>query len=239
MPPVQTNVQYGSPTVQKDTALKAQANKNYDFIKTVAIVMLGLLALTFIVLFIWILLKYNDVSDDVEGKISTAVAAAKEEQQMEDEKEFAEREKNPYQTFLGPADYGELRFEYPRIWSVYIEADASNGGDFKAYLNPIQVEPISKTNINALRVTIRDKDFESVAAEYQRAMERKDSGLSVETITVGGAVANKYTGKIPNTDFNGYIVIFKIRDKTAVLQTESILFESDFNRLITTISFNA
>lgn len=239
MPPVQTNVQYGSPTVQREALLKAKANKNHEFIKTIVIVVLGLLALTFIVLFVWILVKYNDVNDDVQGKIAVAVASAKEEQQTEDEKEFAEREKDPYQTFSGPADYGELTFKYPRTWSVYIEADASNGGDFKAYLNPIQVNPISKTNINALRVTIRDKDFESVAAEYQRVMERKDADLSVETISVAGAVANRYSGKIPNTELRGYIVVFKIRDKTAVLQTESVLFESDFNRLLTTISFNA
>ena len=32
MPPVQTNVQYGSPTVQREALLKAKANKNHEFI---------------------------------------------------------------------------------------------------------------------------------------------------------------------------------------------------------------
>lgn len=243
MPPVQTNVPISVPTnlsmAQAEANMKIKASKQSSFIKTIAIVMLSLLALTFIGLFIWILLRYNEVNDDVEGKIAMARIAAKEEQEAYDEKKYAEEEKKPYLDFAGPADYGELSFKYPKTWSVFIAEDATNGGDFKAYLNPLQVNPISNKNIDALRVTIRNKDFESVAAEYQKAMDKRDSNLSMETITVQGAVANKYTGTIPGTEFNGYIVIFKIRDKTAILQTDSILFKDDFDKLIETISFNA
>ena len=35
------------------------------------------------------------------------------------------------------------------------------------------------------------------------------------------------------------IVIFKIRDKTAILQTDSMLFIDDFNKLLDTVQFNA
>lgn len=239
MPPVQPSTPVDSLAQRAEASLKAKAKKQNDFIKTIAIVMLSLVAVTFVGLFVWILLKYNDVNDDVNGRINLAVAAAKEEQQVEDEKEFAEREKSPYLNFAGPADYGELSFKYPRTWSVFIEADASNGGDFRAYLNPVQVNPISKDTINALRVTIRNKDFESVVSEYQKAMDRKDSDLSVETINVGGAVANRYSGTIPNTGLSGYIVVFKIRDKTAILQTDSVLFKEDFDKLLETVKFNA
>lgn len=239
MPPVQPSTPADSLAQRAEASLKAKAKKQNDFIKTIAIVMLSLVAVTFVGLFVWILLKYNDVNDDVNGRINLAVAAAKEEQQVEDEKEFAEREKSPYLNFAGPMDYGELSFKYPRTWSVFIEADASNGGDFRAYLNPVQVNPISKDTINALRVTIRNKDFESVVSEYQKAMDRKDSDLSVETINVGGAVANRYSGTIPNTGLSGYIVVFKIRDKTAILQTDSVLFKEDFDKLLETVKFNA
>ena len=56
---------------------------------------------------------------------------------------------------------------------------------------------------------------------------------------MNGVTANRYSGKIPNTELNGYILIIKIRDKTAVLQTDSVLFEGDFNKIINTITFNA
>ena len=99
---------------------------------------------------------------------------------------------------------------------------------------------VSDNTINALRVTIKDKSFESVLEEYQRAMSRKGSNLTVETTTVGGVTANRYTGTIPNTDLSGIIVVFKIRDKTAILQTDSAaVFKADFDKLLGTVKFNA
>lgn len=208
-------------------------------IKTIVIVVLSLAVITFISLFIWRSLQYDEISTDVNGQIATAVAEAQEEQALKDEAEFAEREKYPYRTFSGPADYGQLTFEYPKTWSVYVASDASKGGDYHAYLNPIEVNVVSNTTINALRVTILDKAFDDVAAEYQRYLDRKDSNLSVESVTVAGVAANRYTGTIPDTELSGIIVIFKIRDKTAILQTDSVLFTDDFNRLLSTVEFNA
>lgn len=246
MPPVQPvqPVQGGSVVQPAQAEIKDEKDKS-GLIKTIVIVIVSLIAVTFIGLFVWMYMQYSDAKEDVDGQISVAVAKAKDEQAAELESEFSEREKDPYSTFSGPADYGELTFKYPRTWSVYVSADASNGGDFNAYLNPVQVEPISNSTVNALRVTINNKSFDSVVAEYQRSVERKDSNLTVESVTIGDAengtstTANRYSGTIPNTDLNGFIVIFKIRDKTVILQTDSVLFEGDFNRLLTTIRFNS
>lgn len=219
-----------NPQIKKDTT---------SLLKTIAIVVLSLISLTFVGLFIWMFVRYNDVSTDVNGQISLAVSAAVDENTMEMEAEFAEREKEPYRDFTGPSDYGQLSFKYPKTWSVYVAADASNGGDYKAYFNPIEVNTVSDKTINALRLTIRDAAFDTVVAEYQKYLDRKDSNLSVQAVTVAGTAANRYTGTIPGTDLSGIIVIFKIRDKTAILQTDSLLFENDFNTLLSTITFNA
>lgn len=216
-----------------------EAKDTNGLIKTVVIVILTLVSLTFIGLFVWMLLQYNDVKTDVDGQINVAVSKAVDEKAMAMEEEFLEREKEPYRDFAGPADYGELSFKYPKTWSVYVASDASKGGDYEAYFNPIEVNTVSKDTINALRVTIRDKAYDDVIAEYNRYLEKKDSNLSVQAVTVAGTSASRYTGNIPNTDLNGIIVIFKIRDKTAILQTDSMNFESDFNKLLETVSFNA
>lgn len=216
-----------------------EAKSATGLIKTVAIVILSLVSVTFIGLFVWMMMQYNDVSADVNGQIQAAVSTAVNDNTMELELEFAEREKDPYRDFAGPADYGGLSFEYPKTWSVYVAADASKGGDYQAYFNPIEVNTVSKDTINALRLTIRDAAFDTVAAEYQRYLERQNSNLSVQAVTVAGTAANRYTGTIPDTSLNGIIVIFKIRDKTAVLQTDSLLFESDFNKLLESVQFNA
>ena len=208
-------------------------------LKTIAIIVLALVAATFIGLFIWMNMQYNEVSEDVEGQINVAVAAAKDVQARELEAEFLEREKYPYKIFSGPVDYGQLTFEYPKTWSVYVAEDAAKGDDFNAYFNPIQVDAVGKETINALRVTIKNKSFEEVTAEYQKVMERKDADLTVESVTIQETSAMRYTGKIPSTELHGFIVVFKIRDKTAILQTDSVLFQDDFDKLLETVVFNA
>lgn len=231
----------GMPMVQQ-VQVPPEAKKDVaGLVKTIVIIMLSLVALTFIGLFIWIMVEYNTVRSDVDGQIDVAVAEAKDEQATKMEAEFLEREKYLYKVFAGPADYGQLTFEYPKTWSVYVAAAATEGGDFNAYFNPGQVDAVGKDTINALRVSIRNESFDKVTEEYQKAMDRKDSGLTMESVTIGknsDITANRYTGKIPNTELSGFIVTFKIRDKTAILQTDSVLFQADFDKLLGTVIFN-
>lgn len=218
---------------------KLKSGSNTELIKTIAIIALSLIAVTFVGLFVWVMSQYQEAQKDVQGQIDAAVAQAMDEQATKMTEEFAQWEKLPNRVFSGPADYGQLSFDYPKTWSVYIADPATNGGDFNAYFNPIQVDTVAKDTINALRVSIVNKSFDAVAAEYQKAMNKKDSGLTMESVTVNGITANRYTGKIPGTELSGYIIIFKIRDKTAIIQTDSVLFADDFNKLIETIKFNA
>ena len=231
----------GMPMVQQVQVTPAAKKDVSGLIKTIVIIVLSLVALTFIGLFIWIMVEYNVVRSDVDGQISVAVASAKDEQATKMEAEFLEREKYPYKVFAGPVDYGQLTFEYPKTWSVYVAAAATEGGDFNAYFNPGQVDAVVKDTINALRVSIRNESFDKVTEEYQKAMDKKDSGLTMESVTIGkdgNITANRYTGKIPNTDLAGFIVTFKIRDKTAILQTDSVIFQADFDKLLGTVVFN-
>ena len=230
----------GMPMVQQVQAPPVKKKDIAGLVKTIVIIALTLALLTFIGLFIWVSLERNDLQENLDEKVDVAVSKATDEQATKLEQEFLEREKYPFKTFSGPADYGQLTFEYPKTWSVYIAAAATTGGDFNAYLNPNQVDAVGEDTINALRVTIRNKSFEDVSQEYQRAMDRKDSNLTMESTTIGNGkiTANRYTGTIPNTDLSGYIVTFKIRDKTAIMQTDSVVFTDDFNKLLETVTFN-
>lgn len=220
------------PVVSKDVS---------GLIKTIIIIALSLVSVTFIGLFVWMLVQYNDVQSDVQGQIDKEVARAKDEQATKMEAEFLEREKYPYKTFAGPVDYGQLTFEYPKTWSVYVAAAATTGGNFNAYFNPNQVDAVGKDTVNALRVTILNESFDKVTESYQREMKAKNSTLTMETVTIGknnDITANRYTGTIPSTELSGLIVTFKIRDKTAILQTDSMLFQADFDKLLGTVIFN-
>ncbi|MDO5451760.1 MAG: hypothetical protein Q4F56_01590 [Candidatus Saccharibacteria bacterium] len=231
----------GMPMVQQVQAPATPKKDVSGLIKTIVIIALALITLTFIGLFIWMLNERNEAQSDLDGKIAVATAAAKDEQAQKDEAEFLEREKYPYKTFSGPADYGQLTFEYPKTWSVYVADPATAGGDFNAYLNPVQVETVGENTVNALRVTILNEGFDEVTQAYQEVMEDEKSDLTMVATTIGAdndIVANRYTGTIPDTELSGYIVTFKIRDKTAILQTDSVLFQEDYDKLLGTVTFN-
>lgn len=248
LPPVYNNLAPNvngapaAPVVPLEAMKKPRSRRNemlISVLKIVGVIAVSLTAVTFIGLFIWIQGEYTEVKTDVDSKMALAVAEAKDEQAMADEAEFLEREKYPYNTFSGPADYGQLTFEYPQTWSVYVAADASNGGDFEAYFNPVQVNTVNNNTINALRVKVLNRSFDSVAQQYSGELNGDTPNLTMRSITIYDTTANLYEGRLPGSELRGYFVIFKIRDKTALLQTDSVLFVEDFNRVLNTVEFNA
>lgn len=243
----------GMPMVQQIKAPVVPKKDATKVVLIIAVVMLTLVAATFIVLFLMKYKDYETLEADWTAETKMAVVEATDKQAMELVQRYNEQMKYPYLPFAGPADYGQLQFEYPRNWSVYIEKAATNGGDFSAYLNPGQVDPVSSDTLNALRVTISSRGFDEVTQEYQRIVDQKNSGLSVKSVQIGNsakgtsATANRYDGVIPGTEFQGSIVIFKIRDKTVILQTDSEQFTGtddqnnlrDFEKILSSITFNA
>ncbi len=196
-----------------------------------------LIAITFIGLFIYAFSEWNTVRTDVNGQITAAVATAVSEKTDELELQFAQREKLPYNLFAGPADYGELSFDYPKTWSVYEAEDAVNGGDYEAYLNPDKVYPVSDSNINALRVLIKNQAYDNYVTTYDNYV--KNGKLSVAVRPINGENANIYTGELPNTDkLQGSAAVFKLRDKTVVLQVDSEVFYDDFYKILDSVRYN-
>lgn len=205
-----------------------------NVIETIILILTAIIAVTFIVLFVMKYLEWDAIKTNIDGQIDAAVAMAVAENSAELEAEFAEREKNPYKDFLGPADYGSLSFQYPRTWSVYIARDAARGGNYEAYMNPSEVLPVSSSTINALRVQILDQPFETVAQSYNSSVS--SGNLTITTRNVGNTVANVYTGVFEN-NLRGILTIFKVRDKTVYLRTDAMLFADEYYKLLDTVAF--
>jgi hypothetical protein len=205
-------------------------------IKTILLIFVSLIAATFVVLFIVMYVNWNEAKTDVDGKVKLAVAEAENTLQTKLESEFAEREKYPYYTFAGPTDFGSLTFEYPKTWSTYIPDDASQAKDFHAYLNPGQVYVVSDKTVMALRVSIVNKLTDNVKRDYIRDVER--GKMTVSSTIVNGVNVDVYTGEL-KSKYQGIVCIFKIRDKTAIIQTDAMIFKDDFYRILETIRYNA
>ncbi|MBQ3468160.1 hypothetical protein IJH19_01305 [Candidatus Saccharibacteria bacterium] len=224
----------GNQVIPKD-ALETQKNRSILWI--IVTVVSVLTALTFIGLFIWMYSKWSDADTNVNGQIDRAVAIARSEAIAETEQTFEEREKYPYKMFSGPADLGSLTFEYPKTWSLYEEEDASSGNsEFSAYLNPDKVPPVNSNNPIALRVKIFNEGYDSYIQSYQSKVE--DGTMTLTVAPVGGANANIYKGLLEN-DFQGIAAVLKIRDKTVVIQTDALVFENDFNKVLETVKYNS
>ena len=222
---------------RKEASRIAKAKNRIDLMKTVGLIVVSLLAVLFIGLFIWMWVKWNDASTNVKGKVDVAVAEAKNELQTKLESEFEEKEKYPYKVFTGPTDLGELSFEYPKTWSLYVQSSANRGGDYAAYLNPGQVNVVQEDTVMALRVSIKGTLFDQAISEYAEKVRSGDMTLS--TTVVNGNNVNVYTGKM-NNEYQGIICVFKLRDKTVILQTDSTsVFSDDFYRILKTVKFNS
>lgn len=204
--------------------------KTINLIRIIAIIVLSVIAATFIGLFIWKYVEWDAAKTDVNSQIEKAVSNAISEKTTEMENDFAEREKYPYDTFTAPDDYGGLSFEYPKTWSVYIAKSAEeNKGDYEAYFNPGEVQPISATTINATRVTIKSQTFEKTIAEYDKLVEKGKMSVEVRTLNnekypeVKGDTYNLYRGELPSK-LRGAVAIFKVLDKSYIIQTDAEVF---------------
>ena len=205
-------------------------------IKTACLVFTSLAAVTFLGLFIYTYIQWNNAKTDVKGQVSLAVSEAENKLRTELETDFNNREKYPYRTFAGPSDFGALTFEYPKTWSVYVPNDASKAQDFHAYFNPGLVNVVENKTVMALRVSILNTLTDQVKERYSNKI--KTGKMTVSSKVVNKVNVDVYKGQL-DSNYNGIVCIFKIRDKTVVIQTDAYLFEPDFNRILETVRFNS
>lgn len=185
---------------------------------------------------IWAFVSYQDAQSNVDSKIKIAVLNGKKEQEDADEKEFSDREKEPNKVFKGPDDYCGLSFNYPKTWSVYVENDIKNGGDYEAYLNPDVVPPVGQDQQFAVRVLIQQKDYDSVANQYQSLATKGE--LKQSSTTSLGNQGLRLDGNF-SKNIRGAAVLYKCRAYTITLRTDADTFKPDFEKVIQTISYNS
>ncbi len=214
--------------------MNTQDKQQGSVIMIVMISVMTGLAVIFGGLAIWSYMQYTEQKTDVDGKIKVAVLDAEKKQSDEDEKKFAEREKEPNKDFIGPDDYGRLSFKYPKTWSLHEATDITRGGDYEAYLSPGKVPPITPNQQFALRVTIENKDYDRVVGQYDSLVKKGD--LRSSSTVSQGNTGTRLDGNF-NKDIRGAAVIYKIRDKTATIRTDADTFKPDFEKVIQSISF--
>lgn len=182
---------------------------------------------------IWVYMQYSHEKSNVDSKVAIEVAKGKSEQAESDQKKFSEEAKNPRIEFVGPSEYGRVSFMYPRTWSVYIENDGSNRGDYKAYLNPVAVPSASnKASRFALRLEIINKNLDTVLNDYQSRLKKGE--LTSSSTEFNGISATRIDGTFEK-ELRGSVVLMKVRDKTIRFSTDADTFKPDFQTILGTV----
>ncbi len=185
----------------------------------------------------WSYVNYLDQKNNTDRKIGAAVQVAKTEQNTADQASFAELSKQPNTTFTGPSDFGSLSFKFPKTWSVYYgDGDAGNGGRFSAYFNPGHVPTIDNNTQYALRLTIESRSYETIVASYSSLV--KKGAVKSSIVSTNGLSGTRIDGQFSST-LAGSLVLFKVRDKTIEIQTDSPSFMNDFNgTVVSSLTFS-
>ncbi|MDR0955662.1 MAG: hypothetical protein LBM73_00880 [Candidatus Nomurabacteria bacterium] len=188
--------------------------------------------------FFWAFGRMNDYKNNSDQKVSAAVSAAKSDQQKSDNATFTEKYKQPFDVYQSSADYGSVKFNYPRTWSVYTGDDGTGSGSsgVASYLYPGVVPPLNGGNdktIYALEVQIQNKSYKDVLQSYDNDVKSGKLSASPLALRNGGFSADgmKISGKFSDT-ITGIAVVFKIRDKTLILRSDQSDFFNDFNNTI-------
>ncbi len=235
---VMPGVQPAAAPAGPQAAAPAAPAKNNTLLETLILVVVCIIAAVSIVFAVIFFMQHNELKANFDSQKNAAVAEAVAEQQQIDTAKFAEDEKMPFYKFTGPSDYGSISFEYPKTWSVYVNSDGTNNKDYEAYFHPSQVDPINdKASRFALRFRILNQQINNVQKQYE---SKVTSGkLTSGVFSAGDNITGmRYEGEIDN-QIDGIVILIKVNDKTAILQTDARIYENDFNTLISKLRRNS
>lgn len=224
---------------QVATPIKAnlpEEKKKASLTGMILLLAMSFVALVFMGLFVWMFILWDGAKNDVEAQVQERVAAAVNLNTEKLNKEFIERDKQPFMRFTGPEDYGEVSFLFPKTWSLFIAKDASKGGNYEAYFNPYSVKSPNNNLIYALRFTIVNDGIDRVVGEFEKLL--KEGKIRQEVKTINGNNANFYNGTLKN-GMNVKVVVFPIRDKTVIFRTDAAKqYGGDFDKIVESITYN-
>jgi hypothetical protein len=215
------------------------SGKKGSIIETIILVFVCLIAAGAIVVAVMFYMQLNELQTDFDIKVNDATSAAKKEQSDLDEKKFTEREKTPTKQFTGPSDYGSISFYYPKTWSVYVQSDGHNNSNFEAFFAPEQVNSTKDSASRyALRFSILNKQSQDVMKSYETKVKKGELKASVFNADESRITGTLYEGTITK-DMRGIVLVIKVNNMTAVLQTDAEVFRQDFEALIATLRRNS
>lgn len=182
---------------------------------------------------VWAFQSRQIYKNNVDQKISVAVADAKKQQNVADTAKFNEDQKNPLRTYNGPSAYGSIIVNYPKTWSAYVDESGQGNALVDGYFQPGTVPSITDQNSTfALHIQVIAQNYSTEVASLSN--QQSTSSLKITPFAlaqVPSVVGIRADGQISQTK-TGTIILLPLRDTTLEISTEATQYLSDFNNYI-------
>lgn len=181
----------------------------------------------------WAFSGRQDYKNNVDAKISAAVASAKADQKTADDKRFTQEEKYPLKTYVGPSTFGSVQFAYSKKWSGYVDDRGTGNFPLDGFFHPNIVPPANETkSVFALRVQVLNQSYDTSTKEFtDKVISGKLTAKPFAAAKVPNVVGLRFDGALTETK-TGSVILLPLRDKTLKISTESKDFQADFDNII-------
>ena len=182
----------------------------------------------------WAFAEREDYKNNSDQKVAVAVSAAEKRTQAADAKIFAEKEKQPLRTYVGPSQFGALTIQYPKTWSAYvIEGKDSSSKPVETYFYPEFVPNVSNNDQTyALRAELVSESYDQVLNDYEGSVKTGKVTITPYRLPkVPNIVGSRIEGQL-TTNKQGTMVILPLRNMTLKIWVDASSFAPDFNNII-------
>lgn len=209
----------------------------------VLVIPLVLVCILLIVALVWafsIYKKEQNYKNNTDAIAAEQAKKAQAAQAQTDQNTYNEKEKQPLRTYIGPSDFGSLKIEYPKTWSVYVDTTGnSNNAAVDGYGYP-GVVPNTGSQGNtgatayALRFQVLNETYDQVLQNIQSQNQGSQNQVTItpyQPKNVKGVIGVRVDGAIEQ-NIQGSMVILPLRTTTLEIYTEAQQFVPDFNNYI-------
>lgn len=178
----------------------------------------------------WAYAQRTHYKDHSDQEVAAAQQKAITDQKKIDAADYAEQAKKPYDTYIGPSQFGNITVNYPKTWSAYVIENERGGNPISGYFQPVTVPNVADPdNTFALRVELVQTPYDTVLGQFKASLQIGKVTVQPYTLPkVPSIVGSRVEGQITPTK-QGTMIILPLRNMTLKIWTESNDFKSDLD----------
>jgi hypothetical protein len=182
--------------------------------------------------------KYKNNTDQL---ISTAVSAAKTQQQKTDSAASFIAAQNPLAEYIGPSAYGTITMLYPKTWSSYVDSSDNTGYPVNGFFYPGTLPSVTDDGgLNfALRLQVENQPYTTVLQYFTDEIKNNLATVTAYSLPkMPSVVGVKVVGQL-SSGITGTVIILPLRTEALEVWTEGTAYLSEFNSdILPNLSFS-